>query len=105
MLSNLLSNSIKYYNPERKSPFVKVTINQNKCGVVIIIEDNGLGIEEKHLDKIFGMFYRASSKSKGSGIGLYIVKEIIDKLAGTVSVDSMFGVGTTFNLSIPSRTK
>ena len=70
-------------------------------GAHITIADNGIGIKEAYLEKIFEMFYRATQKSNGSGIGLYIVKEAVDKLNGTITVESTFGEGTTFKLMFP----
>ena len=67
-----------------------------------VIEDNGIGIDNKHLDKIFGMFYRATKFSKGSGMGLYIVKETIDKLKGSITVESRLNEGSKFTVSLPN---
>lgn len=102
IFSNLISNSIKYYNSKESNPFclIEVVIKEKHAEIQII--DNGIGIEEVHLSKIFNMFYRASFTSIGSGIGLYIVKEMIDKLKGTITVRSEFGKGTTFKLLIPN---
>ena len=70
----------------------------------ITVKDNGIGISEKHVTKIFDMFYRASENSKGSGLGLYIAKETITKLGGTIKVQSEFGISTTFEITIPNST-
>ena len=70
----------------------------------LIIEDNGEGIREEFQDKIFNMFYRASEKSKGSGLGLYIAKEMIDKLGGSIKVNSVYGEGTQFIIELPDHT-
>jgi signal transduction histidine kinase len=67
----------------------------------IQIEDNGIGISDEHLPKIFEMFYRASEKSQGSGLGLYIVKETLDKLGGSIQVKSTHGHGSIFSLEVP----
>lgn len=69
----------------------------------IIIEDNGIGIEDHHQDKIFEMFYRATDKSPGTGIGLYIVKDALDKVKGNISLSSEFGKRTKFLISIPNK--
>jgi signal transduction histidine kinase len=66
-----------------------------------VVKDNGIGIKEEHLGKIFEMFYRTSDKSSGSGLGLYIVNETIKKLGGKVEVNSQVNLGTTFTLTIP----
>ena len=68
----------------------------------IIVKDNGIGIDRKNIGKIFDMFYRVSETSIGSGLGLYIVKETVDKLSGKINVESEKGVGTTFQLNIPN---
>jgi len=96
ILSNLISNAIKYKNGE--NPFIKITAHKIKEKVIISIEDNGIGIEENQLDKIFDMFYRASNSSTGSGLGLYIVKEAAERLGGKVLVSSVPKKGSKFTL-------
>jgi signal transduction histidine kinase len=71
-------------------------------GVDILAQDNGIGISKENLNRIFEMFYRATSLSTGSGLGLYIVKETTDKLGGKIEVNSSPGEGSTFNLFIPN---
>ena len=68
----------------------------------IVIEDNGVGIDKANIDKIFDMFYRATTLSTGSGMGLYIVSETINKLQGTIKVVSDIGKGSRFTLTIPN---
>lgn len=67
----------------------------------IEIQDNGEGISEKHLSKVFDMFYRATTTSVGTGLGLYICKEIVAKLKGSISLISEVGKGTTVTIQIP----
>ena len=69
----------------------------------VTISDNGIGIDEENLSRIFDMFYRATEQSDGSGIGLYIVKNAVDKLGGQINVASKPGHGTRFNLLLPNR--
>ena len=102
ILSNLISNSFKYYNAHTKNPFIEVKIKYDSHVALIKVIDNGMGIAEQHLDSIFKMFYRASENSKGSGIGLYIVKETIDKIKGKIEVTSTVGEGTEFEIILPS---
>ncbi len=102
ILSNLISNAIRYYNPEQKDPYVLVKAILLNDNAVITVADNGLGMDVSHLDKIFDMFYRISSKSEGSGLGLYIVKESISKINGTITVNSVLKVGTCFTIIIPN---
>jgi signal transduction histidine kinase len=69
----------------------------------ISFTDNGIGIDEENLLRVFEMFYRASEQSDGSGIGLYIVKNAVDKLGGKISVQSKCGVGTRFHIVLPNK--
>ena len=102
ILKNLVSNAIRYHDLEKVSPFIKVEIAYKSNTAIISVIDNGIGIETRHLDNIFKMFYRADESSKGSGLGLYIVKETVDKLNGKIEVSSERNAGTTFTLTIPS---
>jgi signal transduction histidine kinase len=76
-----------------------VTVANSRASV--IIEDNGKGIEKEHLPNLCKMFYRATDDGAGSGLGLYIVKEAVDKLQGQITIDSEVGRGTTVSLVIP----
>lgn len=98
LMFNLIGNAIKYHDPNKTNKFIKVSATRSEEVVIINIEDNGKGIGEEHLPKIFNMFYRASTDSKGSGLGLYIVKEAVAKLKGTITAESTLGKGTQFTL-------
>ena len=102
ILNNLLSNAIKYSNPYCENPFINVTVSCTANNCEIKISDNGLGIPEQHIDSIFNMFYRAHPDKKGSGLGLFIVKETIEKLHGEIKVESVEGEGTCFTLTLPN---
>lgn len=102
ILNNLISNAFKYYNPENEKPFIIIQVHHTKSHCSITIADNGIGIPAAHLGHIFKMFYRAHEESKGSGLGLYIVKETIDKLNGKIQVQSTVGKGTTFEIQLPN---
>jgi len=102
ILNNLVANAISYYNPYEARPYVRLQVTTDEHKAVIQCEDNGLGIAPEHQDKVFHMFYRASPDSKGSGLGLYIVKETVDKLQGSVELQSTLGKGTTFIVKIPN---
>ena len=99
ILNNIISNSIRYRNG--KDPVIKVKVNVDTERAKLSIEDNGKGIAKEHLENVYKMFYRATDDGAGSGLGLYIVKEAIDKLNGTIKIDSEVGVGTKVNLDIP----
>ncbi len=102
IFNNLISNSIRYFNPYIDNPYVKISIKTDEEKSVIKILDNGLGIENQYLEKIFDMFFRASNNSKGTGIGLYIVKETIQKVNGAIKVESEIEKGTSFTVTIPN---
>lgn len=103
IFDNLISNAIRYHNPYEDESSVKITIHINEKEAQINITDNGLGISKKHIEHIFDMFYRANDQKMGSGLGLYIVKETVLKLHGTIEIDSVPNEGTTFNIVLPNR--
>ena len=102
LLSNLISNAIRYHNLIIDDPYIRINGKVSKKETVIEIIDNGKGIGKQYLNNIFEMFFRASDDSKGSGLGLYIVKETINKLNGTVDVTSEIGQGSTFTITFPN---
>jgi signal transduction histidine kinase len=99
ILNNIISNAIRYRNG--KDPVIKVNVAVNSEGALVEIEDNGKGIAKEHLNKVCNMFYRATDDGAGSGLGLYIVKETIDKLNGSMKIDSEVGRGTMVSMEIP----
>ncbi|NJB71448.1 PAS domain S-box-containing protein [Saonia flava] len=105
LLDNFISNAIKYHNIEQPNPTIWIKIKTSKTKAIIEIHDNGPGIPDEHLDKIFNMFYRVSSKIMGTGIGLFIVKEIVDKLNGSIKVESKPDDGTKFIITLPNQQK
>ncbi|MFI5150456.1 MAG: ATP-binding protein [Bacteroidia bacterium] len=100
ILQNLLDNSAKYRAAGRKN-YVEVEAEETANGIKLYITDNGIGIPELFHTKVFNMFYRATVHSNGTGLGLYIVKNAIEKLGGTVSLDSREQVGTRVTISLP----
>jgi len=103
ILQNLTENAIKYQDENKMDPWLKVSFQIAEQEVTIAFEDNGAGISQTHLDKIFDMFYKVNDKSVGSGLGLYILKQAVQKLRGTVKVTSVQGEGTTFTVVIPNE--
>ncbi len=101
IFGNIISNAYKYFNPEVKS-FLKIRINVNVRRANIEISDNGIGIRAEHLGKIFNMFYRATDRSQGSGLGMYIVKQAIEKCGGEIGIESTYGEGTHISISLPN---
>jgi signal transduction histidine kinase len=102
ILNNLISNSIRYQNPEVPDPFVEICVAVSENAVDILVRDNGIGIDKENQKKVFNMFYRVSSKSVGSGLGLYIVKETVEKLSGEIKLKSEVGKGTEFSIRLPN---
>lgn len=102
IFNNLISNAIKYRSFDRDQSFINITVKVDREKASVVIEDNGEGIPESKLSTVFDMFVRASESSEGSGLGLYIVKDVILKLNGKVDLTSTENVGTTFSLEIPN---
>ncbi|HEX5002741.1 MAG TPA: ATP-binding protein [Bacteroidia bacterium] len=103
ILNNLISNAIRYQNSQNPNPFVGIEIDTSDTETGIIVKDNGIGIRSDLHTKIFNMFFRASEESVGSGLGLYIVKEAVERLNGKVMVESEPGQGSTFTVRIPNK--
>ena len=99
ILNNIISNSIRYKNG--KDPVIKVNARVNRHLLNLSIEDNGKGIRKEHMSNLGKMFYRATDEGAGSGLGLYIVKETINKLQGSLAIESEEGQGTTVSFEIP----
>ena len=102
IVNNLLTNAISYHDLNKKRPFIKVKCKSSPSGLDLVVEDNGRGMSEDVIDRAFDMFYRGSELSNGSGLGLYLVKEITDKLSGTVTLQSQNGKGTRVDIHIPA---
>jgi len=101
ILSNLVNNAIKYRDESKPQMFVKVNAQSTQQGLRISVADNGTGIQPEHKDKVFDMFYRATDRSKGSGLGLFIVREMVDKLNGSISLETDYTKGSTFVIDLP----
>lgn len=101
ILGNLIANAIKYMDPEKEKPMLKINVTLRESHIKFIVQDNGLGIPPNHIHRIFDMFYQANEKAEGSGLGLYIVKQTVEKLKGTILVASEYQLGSTFTVVIP----
>lgn len=102
ILQNLIVNGINYSNPDQEFPMVRVSVWERNNRTQFEVTDNGVGIPVKIKPRVFEMFYRGNTKSKGSGLGLYLVKTSVEKLEGNIDVASEEGVGTTFSFYLPS---
>lgn len=101
IFSNLFENAIKY-SDQNKNSFIKITGRTNENYKIISIADNGVGIADDHIDKIFEIFYQLNPEhSDGEGLGLSIVTRLVDRHKGNISVESEKGVGTVFHISFP----
>lgn len=102
IITSLLTNAIQYRDTTNDNAHIIIHIDiSNEKGATLRIEDNGIGIPSDHLEKIFKMFYRATDRSKGAGLGLYNVKETTEKLGGRIRVASIEGIGTIFTIALP----
>lgn len=102
IINNLVSNAIKYRDIHKENHSLKVTAEVSGTDLNLTFVDNGIGIEKEFIPRIFEMFYRATERSEGAGLGLYIVRETVQKLHGNISVESQIGKGTTFRVTIPN---
>ncbi|MDH5604817.1 MAG: response regulator [Cyclobacteriaceae bacterium] len=101
LLKNLISNAIHFINNNGSNSYIKISVTTDVKGKVLIkVADNGLGIDESIQKKVFDMFYRGNERSKGEGLGLYIVREIVKKLNGEIWMNSSREKGTTIYAEI-----
>lgn len=103
IFNNIVSNAIKYYDKNKPTPFLRVLIEVKADTVHMEFEDNGIGIDQEYLNKVFDMFFRATQNNEGAGLGLYIVQEAVEKLKGSVVIHSEIYKGTTFMIDIPNN--
>ena len=102
ILHNLVNNGVKYADFEKKAE-LNIDFNETADKWKLTVSDNGVGIEDKYLSKVFNMYFRATDTVGGSGLGLFIVKEVVDKLGGSIRVKSELGKGTAFVITLPKR--
>lgn len=106
VMENLLSNAVKYIGKDNPSPCIEVGVREQAGRPVFFVRDNGIGIEEKYFEKIFGIFQRlpgAKDAGAGTGVGLTIVKRIIDHHGGNIWLEADPGKGTTFYFTLNTR--
>jgi signal transduction histidine kinase len=101
-LENLIDNAAKYMG-DQKNPLIEIGARHDN-GWAIFIKDNGMGIDPQYTTKIFGLFEKLDATSEGTGIGLTLVKRIIEMHGGRVWVESAgIGSGSTFCFTIPEN--
>ena len=108
ILKNVIENAVKYSKDESANPYISIFIYDtiplsDMKELKIVVKDNGIGIAARNRDKVFDMFFRGTQVCKGSGLGLYIVKNAVEKMNGTVALASTEGVGTTVEITLPIR--
>jgi signal transduction histidine kinase len=101
ILTNLVENAIHFATPDR--PKITLVVEDEPGHLIIRVEDNGEGIRPEYQDKVFDMYFRASDKSKGNGLGLYIVRKAVEKLRGTIQLESVPGQGTIITVRLPAN--
>ncbi|HXB41546.1 MAG TPA: ATP-binding protein [Bacteroidia bacterium] len=101
VFQNIIENAIKYRDLSFANPWLKISISKIENRIQIVFLDNGIGIEPSFQNRVFEMYFRGTETSKGSGLGLYLVKTAIDKLGGTIEVESKKNNGTKFLISLP----
>lgn len=92
---------MRYHDPGKEEQYIRLHYQANGRVLSIKVEDNGQGIPKEYHTRVFEMFFRANETSKGSGLGLYIVKEVMIKLAGSIQLDSTPGIGTVITIKLP----
>jgi len=102
IFNNIISNAVRYRDVWKDDSYLQIDITTTRQKAIIHFHDNGVGIPDEYIDKVFKMFFRANADSKGSGLGLYIVKGVVEKLKGTIRVSSTLGEGTAFSIEIPN---
>ncbi|GAA4310417.1 sensor histidine kinase [Nibribacter koreensis] len=97
IIYNLLSNAIKYKAPDRR-PEILIKTEQLANAILLTVSDNGLGIEADKKEAVFHRYTRLRDEVEGSGIGLFIVKNMVEDMGGEIQVDSVVGQGSTFKV-------
>lgn len=101
VLENLIENAIKHSNLSNNQSYVEISLHKEAEKLRFMIEDNGVGIRKQSFDKIFNLFYKDTSKAEGGGLGLYIVREALQKLNGSIGLESEEGCFTKIEVQIP----
>ena len=102
VLKSVISNSITFQNYALEEPAVTIRITCSPREAAIVVGDNGVGIAAENLEAVFDMFSRSSAQSNGSGLGMYIVRQTVEKLGGQIFLQSREGIGTQVSIHIPN---
>lgn len=104
IVHNIMSNSVKYSDQSKEHCVVNVEIEVNRETCKLVFTDNGKGISVENQHRVFDMFYRGTTERSGSGLGLYIVKEMTERIGGSIELQSELGKGTSLTLTLPNLT-
>ena len=102
ILFNVIKNSFDYTDRRKTNRILSVIVEIKFEKAIIEIFDNGIGIASKHVERVFDMFYRATNLTKGSGIGLYTVREMVTRMGGVIILNSEYGIGTSVRIELPN---
>lgn len=103
LFKNIISNAIKYRRKREEDSYIRIDVLADHKQALIRFEDNGEGVETAHQERIFDMFYRASNSAPGTGLGLYICKEILNNIDGTIALESVPGEGAVFTVVMTNK--
>ena len=103
ILSHVIRNSLDYSDVSKCSFLLSIKGQIHRDIVTLEIIDNGIGIEKKFMPMVFQMFFRATMLSKGSGLGLYLAREAINRLGGTITISSELNLGTLVRIQFPAE--
>jgi hypothetical protein len=102
ILSHLISNAIVFQDSGKEAKQITISVKIDLTNCTVKVKDNGIGIPADIKSNIFQLFYRGSDKSRGAGVGLYVAKEMLNKMGGTISLRSKPRVGSSFTFTIPN---
>ena len=100
---NLISNAIKFKGD--RPPVIHIVTKKENRNIILSVEDNGTGIAEKDMDKVFSKYGRLRADIDGQGIGLYLAKKIVDSAGGNIVVESEPGIGSKFIVYFQAENK
>lgn len=101
VIQNIVENAIKYRNLSKQYNSIIIKVLDRGDSIQLVVEDNGTGIIQNEVEKIFNMFHRSQERIRGTGLGLYIVKTSLDKIGGKISVKTEIGKGSIFTVILP----
>ncbi|MCS7019404.1 MAG: HAMP domain-containing sensor histidine kinase [Cytophagales bacterium] len=103
ILRNLFSNAIKFANVYKNDNHLKISVQVTSEEAIFTVQDNGIGIKPELANQVFDMFFRTDAHAYGAGLGLYIVKKAVERMGGTIAMQSCYGQGTTFTVTLPNH--